>query len=270
MDEDRKYTYRVRPCNSFTLDELRRGYIWFSRPTCYNDTEDANIAAFINDTDAIERGLLYAGYRKECIDKYVNEMSHIGICCFTKEMPSGAKLACFPECKRNNAIVIKYNRDKLKEFFETHRVHPLYPCFHDVIYDKVPTKLDKFDEWSFLVGKDELGNRLYKTIPGILHEHPRELDKLIFILYTRIKSRFENQKEERIIIAGRNIPKHNNETTGYQIQIPIEVIDTVYVYSSVTEDFREELNEILSIANKIVSLPVGGIKTLTECTVHSP
>lgn len=106
MDEDRKYTYRVRPCNSFTLDGLRRGYIWFSRPTCYKDTEDANIAAFINDTDAIERGLLYAGYRKECIDKYVNEMSHIGICCFTKEMPSGAKLACFPECKRNNAIVI--------------------------------------------------------------------------------------------------------------------------------------------------------------------
>ena len=95
MDEDRKYTYRVRPCNSFTLDELRREYLWFSRPTCYKDTKDANIAAFINDTEAIKRGLLYAGYSKECIEKYTNEMSYIGICCFTKEMPSGAKLRIF-------------------------------------------------------------------------------------------------------------------------------------------------------------------------------
>ena len=123
-----------------------------------------------------------------------------------------------------------------------------------MIYDKVPTKLNQFDEWSFLVEKDELGNNLYKTITGILHEHPREIDKLIFMLYTRIKSRFEKQKEERIIIAGRNIPKHNNETIGYQIQIPADVIDTVYVYSSVAEDFRERLNEIPYIANKIVSL----------------
>ena len=72
------------------------------------------------------------------------------------------------------------------------------------------------------------------------------------MLYTQINSRFEKQNEERIIIAGRNVPKHNNETIGYNIQIPADVIDTVYVYSSVAEDFREKMNEIPSIANKIV------------------
>lgn len=251
MEEERKYTYRVRPCNSFTLDELSRGYLWFSRPTCYKDTEDANIAAFINDTDAIERGLLHAGYRKECIGKYIKEMSYIGICCFTKEKPIGRNLINFPRCREDNAIVIKYNRNKLKNFFEKHPKYPLLPCFHNVIYDKNPTKLEQFDKWSFLV-KDDFGNRKYKTIQGLLHEHPRELDKLIFMLYTRINSRFEKQNEERIIIAGRNVPKHNNETIGYKIQISADVIDTVYVYSSVAEDFREKMNEIPSIANKIV------------------
>lgn len=55
MEKERKYTYRVRPCNNYTLDELRKGYIWFSRPTYYNDIDDANIAAFIKDTDAIKK-----------------------------------------------------------------------------------------------------------------------------------------------------------------------------------------------------------------------
>lgn len=178
-------------------------------------------------------------------------MSYIGICFFTKEMPSEHDLAHFPKCKSDNAIVIKYNRDKLKMFFETHRTNPLHPCFHDVIYDEVPTKLEQYDGWSFLVDEDETGCKQYKTIYGILHEHPRELDKLIFMLYTRINNRFEKQNEERIIIAGRNIPKHNDNTTGYQIPIPMNLIDTIYVYPQVKDKYKENLYEIPFMSNKI-------------------
>lgn len=252
--EERKYTYRIRPCNSYTLDELRKGYLWFSRPTCYKDTEDANIAAFIKDTNAIKRGLLHVGFREECIEKYVKEMSYIGICCFTKERPLGHHLNHFPKCQKRNAIAIEYNRDGLKGFFETHRTHPLCPCFHDVIYDESPTKLEQCDDWSFLVKKDEFGNKTYKTIPRILHEHPRELDKFIFMLYTRINSRFETQKEERIIIAGCNVPKHNEETAGYTIPIPENLIEAIYVYPEVKEEYRNKLYEIPSISSKIVRL----------------
>lgn len=252
--EERKYTYRVRPCNSFTLDELRIGYLWFSRPTCYKDTEDANIAAFIQDTYAIKKGLLYVGYKEECLNRYIKEMTYMGICCFTKIQPLGSELTHFPRCQKDNAIVIKYKREKLTQFFETHRCYPLYPCFHDVIYDEEPTKLEQFDSWSFLVSKNKFGLKTYKTIPGILHEHPRELDNLLFMLYTRINNKYEAQKEERIIIAGRNVPAHNPETQGYQIAIPTELIDAIYVYPNVKLEYLEKLKNITCISDKIILL----------------
>lgn len=52
--------YRVRPANCYTIDELRKSYLWFSRPIGFKgDTNDANIGAFINDTNAIKRGFEY-------------------------------------------------------------------------------------------------------------------------------------------------------------------------------------------------------------------
>lgn len=52
--------FRVRYCDENTIDELTNSYLWFSRPLNFKgDTKDANIGAFVTDTDAIKRGLMY-------------------------------------------------------------------------------------------------------------------------------------------------------------------------------------------------------------------
>ena len=174
--------------------------MWFSRPIGFKgDINDANIAAFINDTDAIKRGIEHS-FPNFPYKRFCKQMEHTGICCFTTECPDVKTIRKFPKCSNGNCICIEYDRQKLEEFFLNHRATPIYPCFTSVIYDDNPTKLQTDGEWSILWKKDENGE-LYKTIPGILHEHPRELDTFIRMFLTRINSKFKGQKEERIILG---------------------------------------------------------------------
>ena len=174
---------RVRPANNHTLDELNNSYLWFSRPIGFKgDINDANIAVFINDTEAIKRGIDHS-LPNFPYERFCKQMEHTGICCFTTECPDDKIIKKFPKCSNGNSICIEYDRHKLEEFFLNHRTAPIYPCFIPVIYDDNPTKLQTNGEWSILWNKDENGE-IYKTIPGILHEHPRELDRFIRMLLT--------------------------------------------------------------------------------------
>ncbi len=245
--------YRVRPANDYTIDELKNSYLWFSRPIGFKgDVNDANIGAFITDTDAIKRGIDY------CIPDFpykswYERMGHTGICCFTSEMPDSKTIKKFPKCTKSQCLCIEYNKEMLEEFFLNHKSYPIYPCFNPVVYDTNPTKLETCDDWSILWQKDENGS-LYKTIPGILYEHPRECDTFMRMLLTRISSKFSVQKEERIILGGCNIPSHDNDLLGYSIPIPENAINKIAIYPNVEEDYIDQLKEITSIKNKIVLL----------------
>ena len=245
--------YRVRPANNHTLDELNNSYLWFSRPIGFKgDINDANIAAFINDTEAIKRGIDHS-LPNFPYERFCKQMEHTGICCFTTECPDVKTIRKFPKCSNGNSICIEYDRHKLEEFFLNHRTAPIYPCFIPVIYDDNPTKLQTNGEWSILWNKDENGE-IYKTIPGILHEHPRELDRFIRMLLTRINSQFKGQKEERIILGGRNIPNHDNDLLGYRIPIPEDTIKNVIVYPAVHKSYVEKLEAITFIKDKIIEM----------------
>ena len=160
--------YRVRPANNHTLDELNNSYLWFSRPIGFKgDINDANIAAFINDTEAIKRGIDHS-LPNFPYERFCKQMEHTGICCFTTECPDDKIIKKFPKCSNGNSICIEYDRHKLEEFFLNHRTAPIYPCFIPVIYDDNPTKLQTNGEWSILWNKDENGE-IYKTIPGDIY-----------------------------------------------------------------------------------------------------
>lgn len=245
--------FRVRYCDENTIDELTNSYLWFSRPLNFKgDTKDANIGVFVTDTDAIKRGLMYVDPNFD-FDKWYNSMSFTGICCFTKYLPSLKELRHFPKCTKGNAICIEYNKNSLQDFLVNKSKHSIYPCFNEVVYSPNPTKIEMCDEWSILWEKDENGC-LYKTIPSILNEHPREFDKFIRILLTRIDLKFEKQSEERIILGGTNIPPHDDKTRGYKITIPSNCISKVYIYPKVSVEYIEKLYKIDSIKNKIVLL----------------
>ena len=150
------FVYRVRPINSHTLDELSNLYLWFSRPCGFKgDINDANIGAFVEDTEAIKKGIISICPNFD-FDKWYEQMGYIGICCFTTELPTSDELRHFPNCGNGRGICIEYDTAKLEDFFAKDSKIPIPPIFHDVIYDNEPTKLDTCGDWSILweKGKD--------------------------------------------------------------------------------------------------------------------
>lgn len=116
-----------------------------------------------------------------------------------------------------------------------------------------PTKIESIDDWSIL-WKIGDGYKEYRTIPGILHSHPRVLDEFLFKLLTRISSRYKRQKEERIILGAGMIPSHDPLLLGYKVSIPLESLEKVYVYPKVSEEWIKNLEEIEQLSGKIVRL----------------
>lgn len=245
-----KSVFRVRPLNSYAIDELRQSYLWFSRPReIKGDAQDANIGAFITDTEAIKKGLSFVCPNFP-IDTWLDKISHTGICCFTKQQPTQSTIKKFPGCSDGNAMCIEFDKTGVEEFFKSHRNYPQGYCFHDVVYDENPTKIEQLDEWCILWEANEDG-KLYKTIPGLLHEHPREHDKFIFILLTRINAKFSVQEETRIILGGRNIPSHEKELKGYKLEIPDSLITKIWIYGRPKNEFMREMYSISEIKDKI-------------------
>lgn len=248
MDTD--YIYRVRPINEFTLDELKNSYLWFSRPCGFSgDFYDSNIRAFVEDTQAIKNGIELVN-PKFPFEEWYNGISKIGICCFTRKHPQKSLLKRFPKCYNGSAICLEYNKRELISFFENHPTHPLHPCFHKVSYARNPTRLEMCGDWSVLWDIHN-GYKEFRPLASILYSHPREFDKFIFKLLTRINSKFKKQHEERIIIGGCNIPDLSPDILGYKIKIPESLINRIYIYPNVSSKFRNELMKIESFKAKI-------------------
>ena len=245
--------YRIRPLNNYSVDELKNSYLWFSRPNGFKgDFNDANIREFVENTKAIKNGINRT-FPKFPYNEWYEEMGKIGICCFTISRPSFYGISRFPGCKRGKGICIEYNKEVLEDFFNNHNSYPLNPCFRQIEYTDKPTRLEMLDDYSILWEKTEYG-KWYRTLPEILHSHPRELDKFLFKLLTRIDKKFKRQKEERIILGGRSIPDLNPDLKGYKIYIPTETINRIYVYPLVPQLWKENLQNIEAVKERLVFL----------------
>lgn len=247
-------TYRVRPLNKNTIDELTNSFLWFSRPSAFKgDSKDANIGAFVTDTPAIKNGflLMWPDYPFEV---WYKTMNHTGICCFTTQIPTSEELSYFPRCEEGKGICIEYDKLKLTNYFARESTIIVRPEFFKVIYDDNPTKLDSCDKWSILwenYGED-VGKR-YRTIPEIYcYSHPKDKEEFIYKLLTRLSSRFENQKEERLILNYKNVPSHDEDIQGYKVPIPNDAINHIFVYPKVGDSFKRALQNIESIQDKLI------------------
>lgn len=242
--------FRVRPLNYYAIDELKELYLWFSRPCAFRgDTQDANIGAFMTDTEAIKKGF-DSFFEQERVKKWLDALSYTGICCFTKEFPAVKNLSVFPKCSGGNAICVEYNKAEIEKCFVSSTGHPMGKCFHKVVYAKYPTKIQQDGEWSFLWKKTKDGE-IYETIPGLLYSHPRKFDEFVIMLMTRLNMKFKKQKEERIILGGINIPPHNTKARGYKISIPPSSINRVWVYPMADEQLIDKLKGISDIKGKL-------------------
>lgn len=231
--------YRLRPAQDTTIDELKSGYLWFSRPTGFSDIEDANLIAFTdkneNIKDAFDRVFSNHSFLAE-------ELSYIGICCFTDILPKQEKWKRFP--KGNKGIFIEYDKAKVEKYFVDK--YYLGDCFKEVVY------LDNqlLIESSTNEGYDVLweiyeDGCLYLSIRGDIERDAKIMDQFIFKLLTRINSKYKEQKEYRIILSGARIPTKDLDIKGYKILIPSNFITRIYIQDTTPDIFVSELKKYI-------------------------
>lgn len=238
------YCYRLRPLNDTTIDELDNHYLWFSKRNGFNDKCDANIGAFIEDTPQIERGLQLR-YAREGIKELVRLMDNIGICCFTKKLPSKKNLGKFPNGRKS--ICVEYDQNIIEEHFLNR--YALANPFKNVIYCKEPTKIESDGSYHILTKKHKDGCE-YSSIYDIFSDI-RKVDKLFELLLTRINADYSKQKEMRIILGGRILDNLDTSLAGYKIEIPKNAISKIYLLNNPSISFCQKLEEISSIKGKL-------------------
>ncbi len=227
--------YRIRPCNDLTIDEIQNHYLWFSRRSGFNDPDDANIGAFIDNNEVL-REAFEQELTPQGIETFLNKMECTGICCFTDKKPSSRMKDRFPGGK--NCICIEYDKNKIESFFLNK--YALANCFCEVLYFKSPIVFEQDGKYHILTQKDKDGF-LYESVLGLTRTE-RDMEKLIKILLTRINSQYYFQNEQRIILGGRNIPSFDPNISGYQVQIPKDAFLKIHRYKDTEKEFINKLS----------------------------
>lgn len=229
--------------NERTIDELTTPYLWFSRSSCFNDPNDANMKAFIDNSnivkDALKRYLNDQGF-----NEFIQLMNCTGICCFTKELPTKEEKKIFP--KGYKSICIEYDKEILEQYF-LKSSYAIEDCFKNVIYAEDPLKIIDDGEYHILASEDINGKRYDSLLT--LTQNEKEMERLITLLLTRISDNYKDQKEIRIILGGRNIPDFNPSTKGYKVPIPMASIINVFLYG--------ESQCVLLYQDTLKKLPIG-------------
>lgn len=237
--------FRLRPSSKSTIDELHNSYLWFSRPTEFNDSDDANIIAFAETNEKVKESFNrvfknYVGLGKEA------EFS--GICCFTESLPIIKDWKYFP--KGYDGIFIEYDKEMLEQHFIN--IYGLGDCFKKVDYLSNPLVIKSSSDYDILweiVGDD----LLYKSLWEIEHDS-KLMDKLFLKLFTRIGDKYEKQKELRVILGGRNIPDKSPDLKGYKINIPSISIKNTYIHPNTKQTFVTELENVITKDIAIIRL----------------
>lgn len=234
--KDMDKIYRVRKFNNNTLEEIKNNYLWCSLRSGFKDKYDANIGAFISNTPALLKGLELK-FDKEYISKLIENMNKVGICCFTRELPSQDTISHFPNGK-SNCVCIEYDKKSIEDHLLNHSQYTISKVFHDVIYACRPTQIDQHGDYQVLIDQDDNGKQ-YESVLSICNDI-KDFDNLIRLLLTRININFNKQKESRIIVGGPNFKFLETDAFGYKIDIPPTSITAIYLYSEPKDDSEKK------------------------------
>ena len=231
--------FRFRPANHLTMEELKTGYVWFSRPTEYKDKEDSNIIAFAEKNENVKESLnrVFRNYVE-----FGTELSYCGICCFTETLPKSKDWHKFP--KGPKGIIIEYDKEKIEQYFIHH--YALGNCFKKVEYcqNQLIIESSNSDHDDVLWEVEENGIS-YKSLRGDIERSEKLMDEFLERLFTRINKKFDKQNELRIILGSRHFTDRTAELKGYKISIPLSTIIRIHVSPDTPELFIAELKEII-------------------------
>lgn len=230
--------YRLRPVSDKTIEELTEPYLWFSRPTEYKDSDDANIIAFSEENTTVKELFEQIFGNAE---KLGEELSRLGMCCFTKCLPKATEWRRFP--KGHNSIFIEYDKKILEKYFI--EKYYLGNCFKEVQYKEHPIILESSDKNGYdVLWEETKDGEYYKSLRGDIARDQKLMDEFIMRFITTINIRYEKQDKERIILPYRAIQNAPQDVLGYRIKIPKESIRKIYYNRNTNENFVGTLKEM--------------------------
>lgn len=229
--------YRLRPANDKTIEELTEPYLWFSRPICYKDVEDANVIALSDQNSTVKN--LFEQIFGDAVE-LGKELSRLGMCCFTKCLPKATEWSLFP--KGHNSIFIEYDKKILEEYFE--QKYFIGNCFKGVQYKEHPIILESSDGNGYdILWEETEDGKFYISLKGDIARDQRLMDEFIMRFITTINIRYNKQKEERIILPYRILKNMSQYLLGYNIKIPKESIKKIYYNHKTCETYVSKLKE---------------------------
>lgn len=242
--------YRLRPAVDNTIDELKNEYLWFAKPYMFKDkARDANISAFIQENEGLEEALSIM-YTKSGILELGDRSKHIGICCFTQQLPKNKDAwKAFPNGL--DSIAIAYDEKKLIESFI--RIGKPDP-FVKVEYVENPLALEVDNGITYIKETIDENSYLLHNINGELkYDSQHGTDDIMTLLLSRISSDFINQNEKRIFLSGIHL-RCNEKENGYKHPVLNEWIAEIYIPRRVAnrhKEFIKKLKAIKSIQSKL-------------------
>jgi len=225
--------YRVRPDGLRAVEEIEEHYLWFSRPTSFGDENDADVFSFLKNNESIGQALerIFEG-----ATDIIAQSALIGICCFTGEVPASKDMGYYPGARRG--IVVEYDKAVLEAHFL--QQNQIGDCFKAVAYSAQPTLFSSSND-NDVLWEDDGNLKTYKPINQIGMDQSL-MDKLFLKMFTQITDKYQDQREFRVILAGRNIPDRSVNLVGYKIIIPKEAIKKIYVHKQCNIEVKEKLN----------------------------
>ncbi len=240
--------FRLRPSNNKTIDELSRGYIWFSRPSEYKDVKDANIVGFAEANENIKESFnrIFSDYLE-----FGKEMNYSGICCFTESLPMLDDWKHFP--KGSKGIFIEYDKEKIEQYFLQN--YGIGDCFKKVEYMHNSLIVKSSSDYGYdILWETSEDGFLYKSIKGDIERNSKDMNDFLLKLFTRLSDNFKIQKELRIILGGRNIPNRAPNIKGYKVPIPLNAILRIYVQSNTPKHYINELKTAIPADIEIITV----------------
>ena len=230
--------FRFRPANDFTIEEIKNEYLWFSRPTEFNDNMDSNIIGFAENNEGIKQAFNRVFGDYNFIGEYV---SYTGICCFTETSPRDIDWIRFP--KGHNGVFIEYHKSLIENSILNY--FSVGDCFKKVDYVPNPSIFDSSsDSNDDILWEENNGIKCYKSLRGDIERNQRNMEIFLIKLFTRISDRFIAQNEVRIILGKKKF--NNSDVVGYRVSIDRDCVKAIYYNKYTSESFINNLKKIIN------------------------
>lgn len=214
----KKLIYKYYPCNTFSIESLMFGYLWFSKPSHLNDPFDCNLSYVLN--------LPFCQAYTEDRQKIVETFDSFGVCCFSHDEVGEHFWSLYANNYSGFRVAFDYN--KLQKYLIRMGI-----IYESIDYQDTPIDIEK-----------EMGN----DPSDYIHRLDQVLRRCIF---RKKANPWKVENEERFFMG--LVPINNiedgkclaiKEEKGYKVPFPLDCIKEIVVGHNIKDALLRQIKSI--------------------------